>query len=80
MFSVNEGLTMREGRMAQRYRYRTNVLTGPWRDSFDRALEDAARAGQILFDQEKQSDFRWVVPGQIERQGESGAHRNDKRA
>jgi hypothetical protein len=56
--------------MAQRqFRYRTTALTGPWRGSFDQAVEDAARAGQILFDQDKQSDFRWVVPGQIEQKG-----------
>mgnify|MGYP006180208927 CR=1 FL=1 len=66
--------------MTQRFRYRTNVLTGPWRDSFDRAVEDAARAGQILFDQERRSDFRWVVPGQIESQGRPGARENGKSA
>ena len=66
--------------MTQRFRYRTNVLTGPWRDSFDRAVEDAARAGQILFDQDRRSDFRWVVPGQIERQGGPGAQENGKSA
>lgn len=50
----------------RRYRYRTKVLTGRWRDSFDAAVDDAARAGQIAFDTEKKSAFRWIVPGNIE--------------
>jgi hypothetical protein len=54
----------------RQFRYRTTALTGPWRESFDAAVEDAARAGQILFDQEKTQDFRWVVPGKIEEQDE----------
>lgn len=58
--------------MAHRqFRYRTTALTGPWRGSFDQAVEDAARAGQILFDQDRQTDFRWVVPGRIEQKGEA---------
>lgn len=55
------------------YRYRTSALTGPWRDRFDEAVTDAARAGQILFDQERTQDFRWVVPGRIEEQGAAEA-------
>lgn len=66
--------------MRQRFRYRTNVLTGPWRETFDRAVEDAARAGQILFDQEQRSEFRWVVPGKIEHRSDSGSQENGKRA
>lgn len=54
----------------RQFRYRTSVLTGPWRESFGDAVDDAARAGQILFDQEKTQDFRWVVPGKIEERGE----------
>lgn len=49
----------------RRYRYRTAVLVGPWRDSDAEAMRDAANAGQIVFE-EGTSNFRWVVPGQIE--------------
>jgi hypothetical protein len=56
----------------RRYRYRTKVLTGRWRDSFDDAVGDAARAGQIAFDTEKKSAFRWIVPGSIEEREEGG--------
>ena len=55
----------------RQFRYRTSVLTGPWRESFGDAVDDAARAGQILFDQEKTQDFRWVVPGKIEEQDQA---------
>jgi hypothetical protein len=41
------------------------VLVGPWRDSDDEATRDAANAGQIVFE-EGTSNFRWVVPGEIE--------------
>ena len=47
----------------RKYRYRTAVLTGPWRESEDQALADAARAHQA----EKVGDqVEWVVPGRIE--------------
>jgi hypothetical protein len=54
----------------RKYRYRTKVLTGRWRDSFDAAVDDAARARQIVFDTEKKSAFRWIVPGSIEERDE----------
>lgn len=50
----------------RRYRYRTAVLVGPWRDSEERAARDAAKAGQIIVDREDPLNFRWVVPGEIE--------------
>jgi hypothetical protein len=50
----------------RKFRYRTKVLTGRWRDTFDAAVDDAARARQIVFDTEKKSAFRWIVPGSIE--------------
>lgn len=56
----------------RRYRYRTKVLTGRWRDSFDDAVDDAARAGQIAFDTDRKSAFRWIVPGSIEEREEQG--------
>lgn len=49
----------------RRYRYRTAVLVGPWRDSDAEATRDAANAGQIVFE-EGTGNFRWVVPGTIE--------------
>ena len=49
-----------------RYRYRTPVLAGPWRDSRETAHADALRARQALFDDSEPSRFRWVVPGWIE--------------
>jgi hypothetical protein len=55
----------------RRYRYRTKVLTGRWRDSFDAAVGDAARAGQIAFENDD-SAFRWIVPGSIEEREEDG--------
>ena len=47
----------------RRYRYRTAVLTGPWRHSEEQALKDAARAHQVemVGDQPQ-----WTVPGRIE--------------
>ena len=56
----------------RQYRYRTSVLTGRWRDQYEEAVEDAARARQIVYDTEKPGDFRWTVPGQIEQRGENG--------
>lgn len=56
----------------RRYRYRTKALTGRWRDSFDAAVGDAARAGQLAIDPERTSAFRWIVPGSIEERDESG--------
>ena len=57
----------------RRYRYRTTVLTGRWRDSFAAAVGDAARARQIIFDADNKSDFRWIVPGSIEERDEAPA-------
>ena len=49
-----------------RYRYRTPALAGPWRDSPDQALADAARARQVRIDGTAPQGVRWVVPGEIE--------------
>jgi len=49
----------------RRYRYRTPALVGPWRESQDDALRDAARAGQLVFEGNG-SAMRWVVAGEIE--------------
>jgi len=57
----------------RQYRYRTSVLTGRWRDRYDDAVADAARARQIVMDADKPGDFRWSVPGQIEQRRETEA-------
>lgn len=50
----------------RQYRYRTSVLTGPWRDSQDEAVRDAIRAQQAAIDGGRPSGVRWIVPGRIE--------------
>ena len=50
----------------RRYRYRTAVLTGPWRDSEEEAVRDAVKARQAEFGGDSPSDLRWIVPGGIE--------------
>ena len=47
------------------YRYRTPALVGPWRDTLDDAVNDAARAGQLVFEGNA-SAMRWMVSGEIE--------------
>lgn len=48
------------------YRYRTTVLTGPWRESPDLALEDAAKAQQARVEEGPPPRIEWNVPGRIE--------------
>lgn len=48
-----------------RYRYRTNVLVGPWRDTPERAAADAVRSNQARMDPIG-SGLIWLVPGRIE--------------
>ena len=47
----------------RKYRFRTAALIGPWRDSEDQALADAARAQQVSLEG---AQALWLVPGQIE--------------
>lgn len=49
-----------------RYRYRTSVLTGPWRDTELEAVNDAVRAKQAVNDASRTSGIEWTVPGKIE--------------
>jgi hypothetical protein len=51
-----------------RYRYRTSVLTGPWRDTELEAANDAVRAKQAVNDASQPSGIKWTVPGNIEEQ------------
>ena len=55
-----------------RYRYRTPVLTGRWRDSREAALRDAVKANQAQEDERVPGGVRWLVPGDIE-EDESGS-------
>lgn len=50
----------------RRYRYRTSVLTGPWRDSAFEAANDAVRAKQAVNDLTQAAGIKWSVPGRIE--------------
>ena len=52
-----------------RYRYRTCVLVGPWRDTPERATADAVRSNQARVGDD--GVLLWVVPGRIE--GAEGA-------
>jgi hypothetical protein len=56
-----------------RYRYRTPVLTGPWRDSRDAALRDAVGAKQARADDSVPDGVHWLVPGEIEEEAASRA-------
>ncbi|WP_114953536.1 hypothetical protein [Sphingosinicella terrae] len=60
-----------------RYRYRTPVLTGRWRDSRDAALRDAVAANQALQDEAVPGGIRWLVPGEIEEE-EGGSSLKDR--
>lgn len=46
------------------YRYRTAVLTGPWRRHPQRALQDAIDSGQARY--RPDGEAQWVVSGKIE--------------
>jgi len=52
----------------RQYRYRTPVLTGPWRDSHDAAVNDAVKSKQAVIGRGGSSALRWIVPGRIEEQ------------
>ncbi len=54
------------GDALRRYRYRTSVLTGPWRASQLEAARDAVRANQAVDDITEANGLRWTVPGRIE--------------
>lgn len=50
----------------RRFRYRTSALTGPWRDTVEEAIGDAAKAKQAEADEFAPDGVRWIVPGRIE--------------
>jgi hypothetical protein len=52
--------------MSAMWRFRTPVLTGPWRPTVAQAAEDAIAQGQALRDQSQPHGLGWRVPGRIE--------------
>jgi hypothetical protein len=63
-----------------RYRYRTPVLTGPWRQSRAAALADAVAANQAKADPAAPGGVRWLVPGEIEEEADGPALRAQARS
>jgi hypothetical protein len=63
-----------EEQIVRRYRYRTSVLTGPWRDTEPEAANDAVRAKQAVNDASRPSGIRWTVPGKIEERASEEVH------
>ena len=61
-----------EGLILARYRYRTPVLTGRWRDSREAAVRDAVAANQAVAESGSPNGVRWLVPGEIERDEANG--------
>lgn len=53
-----------------RYRYRTCVLVGPWRESPEEAAEDAIRSRQAR-PNDGGGGLSWSVPGMIEERSEA---------
>jgi len=58
----------------RRYRYRTSVLVGPWRETFEQAVADAVRCNQAYLDD---AGLVWRVPGRIEADGMSEGEDHD---
>lgn len=48
------------------FRYRTQALLGPWRDSAEAAAEDAVRARQAVRSGPARGILQWLVQGHIE--------------
>src|SRR5262245_57922501 len=60
------GLWNRRSERMARFRYRTPVLTGQWRDSRAAALRDAIKAKQARVAADEPDGVHWLVPGGIE--------------
>jgi hypothetical protein len=54
-----------------RFRYRTETLVGPWRETRLEAETDAVCAGQAMFAGETRERIEWRVTGGIETDGEA---------
>jgi hypothetical protein len=72
---VNARLGKPGGLSLQRYRYRTAALKGPWRESPDLAMRDAARARQARIEEGPPPRIEWTVPGRIEEGRDEGGAR-----
>jgi hypothetical protein len=59
--------------MTGQWRYRTQVLAGPWRPTVGQAAEDAIAQGQALRDETEPHGLSWRVPGAIEGNADGGA-------
>ena len=53
-----------------RYRYRTEALVGPWRETRREAEADAVAAGQAVFAAHPDTPLTWRVLGDIEAKDE----------
>ena len=53
-----------------RYRYRTETLIGPWRETRLQAETDAVAARQAMYAGETRDRIVWRVVGKIEAEGE----------
>lgn len=53
-----------------RYRYRTETLVGPWRETRPEAERDAVAAGQAEFAADPEGPLTWRVTGDIEAKDE----------
>jgi hypothetical protein len=65
--------------MSARWRYRTQVLAGPWRRTTEQAAEDAIAQGQALRDEAQPHCLWWRVPGRIEAHAEVFSPRSVER-
>jgi hypothetical protein len=64
-----------DGLTSMRWRYRTQVLTGPWRPTVEQAAADAIAHGQAVRDQSRPHGLAWRVPGRIEGNADSPGSR-----
>lgn len=55
-----------------RYRYRSPVLHGPWRNSQNEAVEDAITAGQAVREGEDEARIHWRDSAGVEEENEEG--------
>jgi len=62
-----------------RYRYRTSVLVGPWRATRREAALDAICSNQARAD-DTGGTLVWLVPGEIETDGETGPRREPEQS
>jgi len=54
-----------------RYRYKTAIVSGPWRETRRDAMVDAIRNGFASWADSEWQDLKWRFPGEIEEEEES---------